>query len=351
MNRKNKASVQPSYESLFFSRTADFLNKYLERQAGRSHYTKKAYRAGLASFYDYIVDVRGIPPMQFLFSQCSYQLILEYSQYLQEILHRKNSTVNSKLAAIKTYLEYAADCDAAVISVYVSVCRVPLLTVPKVQMPIINNKDLVGFLDSPDHTRIGNRDRFILILLFDSAIRVSELVSITLGDIVEDSGSYSVLIHGKGRKERCIVLSERTGKHMEGYLKAYHGEHQDDASRPLLYTVTHGVVSAMSVRNVERILNKYGTKARQNAPNIPGSVSPHTIRRSRATLLYRDGVPLEQVSALLGHSQIETTRSFYASPSLEQMKAAVEKGSSKEPVQQPEWSGHTEDIKRKFGLV
>ena len=62
-------------------------------------------------------------------------------------------------------------------------------------------------------------------------------------------------------------------------------------------------------------------------------------------------MPLEQVSALLGHSQIETTRSFYASPSLEQMKAAVEKGSSKEPVQQPEWSGHTEDIKRKFGLV
>ena len=34
-----------------------------------------------------------------------------------------------------------------------------------------------------------------------------------------------------------------------------------------------------------------------------------------------------------------------------QMKAAVEKGSSKEPVQQPEWSGHTEDIKKKFGLV
>ncbi len=351
MSRKSKTSPKPTYESLFFSRTADFLNVYLERQAGRSTYTKKTYKAGLASFYDYIVDVRGISPMQYQYSQCSYQLILEYSQYLQEKLHRKNSTVNSKLAAVKAYLEYAADCDASIISVYVSVCRVPFLTVPKVQMPIIQNKDLAGFLDSPAHTRIGNRDRFILIFLFDSAIRVSELVSITLGDIIEDSGNYTVLIHGKGRKERCIVLSEKTGKHLTGYLKAYHSDCCHIASRPLFYTVTHGTVSNMSVRNVERILKKYGEKARQEAPNIPDTVSPHTIRRSRATSLYRDGVPLEQVSALLGHSQIETTRSYYASPSPEQMKAAVEKGSSKEPDQQPEWLGHTDELKRKFGLT
>lgn len=351
MSRKRRASAQYSYENLFFSRTADFLNTYLERQAGRSHYTKKAYRAGLASFYDYIVDVRCIPPMQFQYSQCSYQLVLEYSQYLQEELHRKNSTVNSKLAAIKAYLEYAADCDAAVISVYVSVCRVPLLTVPKVQLPIIQDNDLASFLDSPDHTRIGNRDRFILILLFDSAIRVSELVSITLGDVIEDNGNYTVLIHGKGRKERCIVLSEKAGKHMQGYLRSFHRDYQDSASRPLFYTVTHGAVSAMSMRNVERILNKYGTKARQEVSNIPETISPHTIRRSRATSLYRNGVPLEQVSALLGHSQIETTRSYYASPSPEQMKAAVEKGSSKVPGQQPEWLGREDDIKRKFGLI
>ena len=351
MSRKSKVSPQPAYESLFFSRTADFLNIYLVRQAGRSHYTRKSYKTGLASFYDYIVEVRGIPPMQYQFSQCSYQLILEYSQYLQEELHRKSSTVNSKLAAIKTYLEYVADCDAAVISVYVSVSRVPFLTVPKVQMPIIQSKDLAGFLDSPEHTRIGNRDRFILILLFDSAIRVSELVSITLGDIVVDNGNYSILIHGKGRKERCIVLSEKTGKHMDGYLNSYHSDSRDTASRPLFYTVIHGAVSAMSVRNVERILNKYGAKAHQDTPSIPDSVSPHTVRRSHATSLYRDGVPLEQVSALIGHSQIETTRSYYASPSPEQMKIAVEKGSNREPDQQPEWLGHTDDIKRKFGLA
>lgn len=349
MNRKSEFSERPTYETLFFSRTNDFLNVYLERQAGRSKYTKKSYKAGLSSFYDYIVVTLNISVMQFQFSQCSYQLVLGYSQHLLETLQHKSSTVNSRLAAIRAYLEYASDCDAAIISVYMAVCRVPQLTVPKVQMPIIQSKDLPMFLNIPEHTRIGNRDRFILILLFDSAIRVSELVSITLGDIVTNGRSYSVLIHGKGRKERCITLSEKASMHMKGYLHVYHSD-DAEASRPLIYTLTHGNLAAMSVRNVERILNKYGSVAKQSMSDIPASVSPHTVRRSRATALYRDGVPLEQVSALLGHSQIETTRSHYAFPSPEQLKTAVEKGSNKEPEQQAEWLGHTEVLKRKFGL-
>ena len=136
---------------------------------------------------------------------------------------------------------------------------------------------------------------------------------------------------------------------MKSYLKSYHPD-ESDASQPLFYTTIHGKVSSMSIRNVQRILKKYGIKARQEAPGIPNSVSPHTLRRSRATSLYQDGVPIEQVSALLGHSQIETTRSHYASPSIEQMKSAVEKGSIHEPEQEPEWLNHIDELKRKFGL-
>ncbi len=136
---------------------------------------------------------------------------------------------------------------------------------------------------------------------------------------------------------------------MRSYLNAYHNE-DCDASRPLFYTKQHGNTSIMSIRNVERILNKYGVKTRQNNPGIPETVTPHTMRRSRATSLYRDGVPIEQVSAFIGHLQIETTRTHYASSSPEQMKSAVEKGCKPEPDQEPEWLGHTDELKKKFGL-
>ena len=74
------------------------------------------------------------------------------------------------------------------------------------------------------------------------------------------------------------------------------------------------------------------------------------FRRTRATTLYRDGVPIEQVSTLLGHQQIETTRSHYAYPSPEQLREAVEKGSGQEPGTPREWVGHEDEIRRKFGL-
>ena len=90
MNRKKKTSSLPAYESLFFSKTADFLDVYLVRQAGKSPYTRKAYKAGLSSFYDYVTEVLQISPMVFQFSQCSYQLVLGYSQYLQETMKLKN---------------------------------------------------------------------------------------------------------------------------------------------------------------------------------------------------------------------------------------------------------------------
>lgn len=349
MSKKKKESSTPEYVSLFFSKVTDFLDVYLLKQAGESIFTRKSYKTGLSCFYDYVTVSLKISPMMFQFSECTYQLVLGYSQYLQNTLKRKSSTVNARLAAIKSYLAYASDCDVSIISTYVSVNKVPFLSVPKVLRPIIQKEDISEFLDSPEHNRFGNRDRFILILFFDTAIRVSELVNITLGNIVDDNGSYTVLVHGKGRKERCIILSEKTSQHMKAYLKAFHSD-INDSSKPLFYTTIHGKISSMSVRNVQRILNKYAVKTKKNNPNIPDSVSPHTLRRSRATSLYRDGVPLEQVSALLGHSQIETTRSYYASPSPEQMKAAVEKGSEKEPEQKREWTDHIEELKRKFGL-
>ena len=106
----------------------------------------------------------------------------------------------------------------------------------------------------------------------------------------------------------------------------------------------------MSVRNVERILHKYGEVAKATNPGIPASVYPHMMRRTRACGLYQDGVLMEQVAALLGHSNIETTRTHYAEPSKEQMRESMKKGMDKEPDKK-EWVGNTDKIKRKFGLL
>lgn len=342
MNKK------PEFKDLFFSRTKDFLDLYLTRQEQRSPDTVKAYRISLTSFYIYVTEEKKIRMMNFCFGDCTYDFVLSYSQYLQEVKGLANSTVNQRLAALKSYLKYVSDGDIALMQVYMGVSKVPLLKIPKLHRPVIEKEDLGAFLDMPADTAFGNRDRVILILLFDSAIRVSELTGIVLGDLTLNTSSPSVVIHGKGRKMRAITLNQKCAGHLKEYIRHYHNEDAPPET-PLFYTVIHGKMNHMSQRNVERIVKKYGDITREEHPTMPDSIYPHMLRRSRATGLYRDGVPLEMVSVILGHSSSEVTKT-YAIPSVDQMREALEKGQPEDEQVERIWDGKDVEIRQMFGL-
>lgn len=345
----NKSPRKIDFENLFFSKTYEYLHIYLTKQAGRSINTAEAYTEGLSRFFDFIVNVKNIEPMKFTFADCTYSLVLEFMEYLRDTLRHSPSTINSRVSAIRSYLGYVSDNNIELTSIYLSICRLPTLSVPKSVRPIIEKEDLNTYLDMPKNTRIGNRDRFILILLFDSAVRVSELIGIRLGDITKHDEYYVISVHGKGRKERLVYLSDKASAHMERYLLTFHSE-SNDPNRPLIYTKAHGQINHMSVRNVERITEKYGKLAKEKQPNLPDNIHPHMLRRTRGTTMYRDGIPLEQISAMLGHSYIETTRTHYASPSPEQLRESMNKAIEAEPDESKEWLDHIDDMKKKFGL-
>lgn len=102
---------EPKYTNLFFSKTKDFLDIFLKSQEQRSKDTIKAYRISLTSFYKYVTEEKGLKVMQFCFADCTYEFVLSYSQYLQETQKLANSTVNQRLAALKSYLKYVSDGD------------------------------------------------------------------------------------------------------------------------------------------------------------------------------------------------------------------------------------------------
>ena len=93
-------------------------------------------------------------------------------------------------------------------------------------------------------------------------------------------------------------------------------------------------------------MQKYADEVRKDYPNIPLKVYPHMFRRSRATHLYQDGIPLELVSRMLGHSHIDTTK-IYAKPSIEMLRKAIE--NENESSIEPEWDNEDE-IAMMFGL-
>lgn len=337
------------FNQLFFSKTHDFLNVYLPKHKDGSDYTKRTYRIALKDFKDYTNNVKGIATGKFLFADCTYDYLLDYRNYLHDEIHRKESTVNTKLAAIKSYVGYASARDTSLLQVYLSIGRVPLYVKPKVQQPIIDDVNSLGaILSMPSNTRKGMRDTVMMSMLYDSGMRISEMRNLIVRDVEVSKNQTRVLIHGKGQKERIIYLDEKTTALILQYLNEYHQERS--LLLPFFYTESHGQKHPMSIRNYEKLITKYANKARSNNHPMPARISPHTFRRTRGTNLYRDGIDISVVSGLLGHANIQTTKDFYTSPSPEQLKAVARRRTEMIPDEVQMWPDDEEEVAKELGL-
>lgn len=332
-------------KTLFFSKTNDYLNIYLPKQASKSDKTIKTYTDALTVFRRYLYAERGISIRSFKFEDCTRDLLLEYLAYLKE--NHKASSCNNRMAAIKSYLWYVADGDISLQSIALMASKIPRIREPKVCREIIQEDDFNALLSAPPNNKIGTRDRTIMILLYDSAIRVSELLAMDVSSINFSSSPTYIRIRGKGDKERIVTITEKTAGHLRAYLKLYHSCSNKDM--PLFYTVINGRTDRMSPGNVARIINKYAAEIREEHPGLPDKIYPHMFRRTRACNLYHDGVEIELVSRILGHASIETTR-IYASPSVEMMRKAMENEESTLPNESPLWLDNEDELAKLCGI-
>lgn len=333
-------------DELFFSRSREYLDTYLTTQCGKSPHTVKAYRDALTIFRRYVNEEKGITIMKFRFTDCTRDLVLDFIAYLRAKKYAESSC-NQRLSAIKAYLWYVSDDDIMLQPIALSVSRVPFLREPKLNRPTVPDAALASMLSAPEDSKIGIRDRTIMVVLYDSAIRLGELLGLNLSDLNLSGSSPYLRIRGKGNKERIVSITDKTAGHLQLYMKYYHPD-TTDRGRPLFYTIIKGSRNVMSPGNVERIIKKYADQVRQENPSIPDKIYPHMLRRTRATNLYQDGVELELVSRILGHSSTETTK-IYATPSVEMLRKAMENQKGI-PDEKPLWEGKEEELARMCGL-
>lgn len=325
--------------------TYEFLEIYMRVQLERSPATIESYRDALTVFRHYLRDQKNISLSSFEFVQCTRDLVLDFMEHLAAA-GNKPGTRNQRLAALKSYLWFAADKDISLQSIALSIGRVKACRNPKKEKPILDEDALRLLFDAPSNTKMGIRDKTIMILLYDSAARIDEILSLKKQDICLDSEAPSIHVTGKGQKERVIALTERSCRHLQQYLSIYHPKNGPDTEL-LFYTIIKNNISKMSAANVERFLKKYAQQVRDVYPDIPDCVHPHMFRRTRATGLYRDGVDLAIVSRFLGHAQLETTR-IYATPSVEMMRQAIKKSSINSDNEEPIWSEDADEAMAKL---
>lgn len=334
------------FDKLFFSKTREFLDEYLTSQCSRSPHTIKAYRDALTVFRRYITSI-GLSLKSFGFEDCTRDFLLDFMEYLQKSGYEKSSC-NQRLAAIKSYMWYVADGDITWQQNALMVSRLPFLREPEKEKEILSEECLEALFSALGNSRRGIRDATIMITLYDSAIRLSELLSLRVSDVNLKKASPYLRIHGKGDKERIVSVSDNAVGHLERYIRLYHGP-GSPVTEYLFYSVIHGQPQMMSPGNVARIINKYAEQSRNEHQDLPDKVHPHMFRRTRATNLYQSNIELELVSRILGHASTQTTR-IYAKPSLDMLKDAMDKSNPELNAEEPLWPDDEDEFAKICGL-
>lgn len=327
--------------------TWDYLNVFLPSQNQDSSKTIKSYADGLTIFRRYLSNECSISIEKFCFTELTYDFMLDYRIFLERKGYKPN-TINHRLAVIAAYMKYAALRKTDLMQIYMNISEVPYATVPTRIRDIIEDEDAIALLlSAPGPSKRGIRDQVILVILYDTAIRIEELIELKFTDVnLSNKDAYFLRIHGKGNKERIVALSEKTVQLIKQYISLYH-PNQSTKEHPFIYTTIKGKTDCMSERNVERIVKKYGDKVRKERPDIPLQIYPHMLRRTRASGWYRDHVPIETIAVILGHADTKTTRKSYAKPSVEMLRKEMEKGNPPElsldkREEQPLWTNDEE---------
>lgn len=153
-----------------------------------------------------------------------------------------------------------------------------------------------------------SRERAMIEVLYSTGVRCAELAGMKLTDINGDE----VLVLGKGNKERIVYLNARALMSIQKLQETKNFESD------YLFCSQKLPHNKLSKGSIEKIICEIGQRAK--VPNV----HPHRFRRTAATLALNRGMPLEQVSQMLGHSNIETT-TIYARSTTENVKESHKK--------------------------
>lgn len=204
--------------------------------------------------------------------------------------------------------------------------RNPMAKVESIKKSRIKKEAFTEIEVEKIRSKCGNSlETAIVEVLLSTGCRVTELINIKINDINNDE----LIVHGKGDKDRTVYLNAKALIAIEKYLNerkdsnqylfpgGFFANPQKDCLNWYKYADRVDPVRHMDARSVEGRIRKIGKKAGTRA-------HPHKFRRTCATFALRRGMPIEQVSKMLGHEQISTTQ-IYLDLSEEDLKNAHKK--------------------------
>lgn len=281
-----------------------FFADRLLRQRRASAHTVAAYRDTFRLLIGFAALRLGKEPSRLRTEELDSRFIAQFLHHLEQ--ERRNSirTRNLRLAAIRSFFRDVALREPALALHCQQVLAIPTKRYERRPVAFLNQTEIQALLDATSPlTRIGRRDRVLILVAVQTGLRVSELTQLRCQDVVFGTGAH-VRCYGKGRKERCTPLRRDAVSLLKSWLRERGGGPDDpvfvsDRGRPL------------SRDAVERLVAKYANRAAQACPSLKSKhVTPHVLRHGAAMDLLRHGVDRTVIALWLGHESIVTTEMY-----------------------------------------
>lgn len=298
-----------------------FFDMELRKNANVSENTIISYKYAFVSLLQFINDKYKKEITTLELSFFNKEKIEKYLEYLEKEKNNSISTINQRLAAIKSFFNYLSIENIEYISLCSEIHSIKIKKDKKDTIKYLSKEGIKEILSLPNtSTPSGVRDLAILTLLYDSGARVQELINIKTKDI--DLNKKTVYLFGKGRKARIVPLITQTIKILEKYIKIYNIPAN---SENLLFYNSQSI--ALTRMGITYIIRKYVDIAKKANPiEFQINVTPHTFRHSKAMHLLESGVNLIYIRDFLGHESVTTTE-IYARVNPKNKRKAIEKHS------------------------
>ncbi|MGG1601140.1 tyrosine-type recombinase/integrase [Paenibacillus naphthalenovorans] len=230
--------------------------------------------------------------------------IKKYIQERQRVGREVNRTINNNIATLKVFFQYLVS-EEFIDEQSNPMRRIKNLKEEKTVIVTFNDDEVSRIInDLKEETYSNVRDKLILIMLFDTGIRVSELCNIKNDDIVR----RHILIHGKGSKQRLVYISNIMRKYMRKYevlkQERFKKRLQDEIED---YYFLDQLAVKLSRSRINKILKEHCNNA---GVGKEVRCSPHDCRHYFAQKQLRNGIDIYSLSRLMGHFDTQITSKY-----------------------------------------
>lgn len=281
-----------------------FFTERLGAQMKASPNTIANYRDTFRLLLRYAADQRKKEPTALQIADIDADLVADFLTDLEKTRGNGARSRNTRLAGIRSFFKYVAVNEPQLLHHCQRVLAMPAKRYVKRAIDYLDRGEIEAVIAAPDlATWHGRRDRAILVLTLQTGLRVTELITLTCGDIGLGTGAH-VRCMGKGRKERATPIRKDSIKLLRDWLAERKGQ-ADEA----LFISNRG--TPLSRDAVEGIVRRHVEAASKTCQSLRSKrVTPHVLRHSAAMQLLHGGVDRTVIALWLGHESVETTQMY-----------------------------------------